>query len=122
MKSKHKINKQLKRKRSSYLVKTIISSSKNKNWKKIAEILSSSRKNKIEINLSKISAEIEDGKTIVVPGKILSQGEMEKKCKIVAFNISGKAKEKLLKSKCEVSNILEEIQKNPEGKNLKIVK
>ena len=121
MKSKSKINKQLERKKNSDLVQTIIKSSKNKGWKRVAEILSSPRKIKVGINLTKINDELEGDKIMVIPGKVLSQGEIEKKCKVVALNFSSQAMEKLLKSKCEVSSILDEIKKNPEGKNLKIL-
>lgn len=103
------------------LVETIIATKKNKNWSKIAEILSSPRKNKININLEKIDKETKQGDVVVIPGKVLSQGDINKKIKVVALNFSEKAKDKLLKSKCEVSTILEEIKKNPEAKEIRIL-
>jgi len=121
MKSKSLIKKQTKRKTSKMLVETIIATKKNKNWSKIAEILSSPRKNKININLEKIDKETKQGDVVVIPGKVLSQGDINKKIKVVALNFSEKAKDKLLKSKCEVSTILEEIKKNPEAKEIRIL-
>jgi len=122
MKSKTLIEKQLKRKTNTELVKTIIATKKNKNWLKIAEILSGPRKNRKNINLEKLNEESADGKTIVIPGKVLSQGGIRKKMKVAALGFSEKAKEKLLKAKCDISDILEEIKKNPEAKGIKILK
>ena len=112
----------MKKKTSSLLVKTIISAKKNKGWLKVAEILSGPRKKRVNINLEKINKEAEKGEKIVVPGKVLSQGEINKKLKIIALDFSEKAKEKLLKSKSESSSIIEEIQKNPEAKEIRILK
>jgi large subunit ribosomal protein L18e len=121
MKTRSKIEKQLQRKTNSNLVETIISSKKNKNWIKIAEILSGPRKNRTNLNLEELNKKIKDEKIVVVPGKILSQGELDKKIKVVALNFSERAKEKLSKSGSEALTILEEIKKNPEAKGIKIL-
>jgi large subunit ribosomal protein L18e len=121
MKSKSKIEKQLNRKTNSNLVETIIASKKNKNWIRIAEILSGPRKNRTNLNLEELNKKVEKEKIVVVPGKILSQGELDKKIKVVALNFSEKAKEKLSKAGSETLTILEEIKKNPEAKGVKIL-
>jgi len=61
-----------------------------------------------------------EGDSIVVPGKVLSQGELSKKVAIVAFAFSDKTREKLLKTKSQAITMLEEIKKNPEAKGLKV--
>ena len=66
--------------------------------------------------------ESKEGDTIVIPGKVLSQGELTKRIKIVAFSFSERAKEKLLSSKCGVSTIKDEIKKNPKAEGIRIVK
>ena len=119
MKSKVLIEKQLKTKNDKELVETVIAAKKNKNWFKVAEILASPRKNHKEVNLNDLN-KTED-KIIVVCGKVLSQGEVSKKMKVVAYKFSEKAKEKLIKAGCEVNNILDEIKKNPEAKEVKIL-
>ena len=58
---------------------------------------------------------------MVIPGKVLSQGEITKK-KIIALNFSKKAKEKIEKAGGKALSILEEIKLNPEMKGLKILK
>jgi large subunit ribosomal protein L18e len=122
MKSKTKIEKQLQRKTKSSLVRTIISTKKNDKWLEVAKILSGPRSKRANLNLKKIDEESKAGETIIIPGKVLSQGEITKKIKIVALGFSEKAKEKLLKSKSETLSILEEIKKNPEAKGIKILK
>ncbi len=122
MKSKTRIEKQLNKKTNPELVRTIIEAKKKKGWTEIAEILSSPRINKISMNLDKINETAKEGETIIIPGKVLSEGDLDKKIKIVAFNFSEKAKEKISKSKGEFLTILEEIKKNPEAKNVRIIK
>ncbi|MFH1326775.1 MAG: uL15 family ribosomal protein [archaeon] len=114
MKSKTKIEKQTKKKHNPELVETIRLAKKSKAWLKVASILSSSRKNKIQINLNEIKEDV------VVPGKVLSQGEIGK-TKVVAFSFSEKAKEKIVKAGGKTINILDEIKSNPEMKGLKIL-
>lgn len=120
-KSKTLIEKQMQRKHNQELVKTIIATKKNAKWFKVAELISSPRQRKISINLEKINKETKEGDIIVIPGKVLSQGEINKKIKVIALNFSEKAKEKLLKAKCEVSTILKETKKNPKAKGIKII-
>ena len=122
MKSKTLIEKQTKKKTNPELVKTIIAAKKKDNWNEIARILSGPRRQKINKNLDKINQEAKDGEIIVVPGKVLSQGELKKKIKISALSFSEKAKEKILESKSEILSILEEIKHNPEAKGIKILK
>jgi len=122
MKSKTLIEKQITRKTNSELVETIISAKKNVQWLGVAGILSTPRRKRVNINLDEIDKNTKEGEIVVIPGKVLSKGEMNKKIKVIAFNFSENAKTKLLKSKCEISNILEEIKKNPEAKGVKILR
>lgn len=122
MKSKTKIGKQVKRKTNPDLIKTLIDAKKHKNWLEIAGIISGPRRKRINLNLDEINKDAKDGETIVIPGKVLSQGEINKKIKIVALGFSENAKEKLSKSKKEFSTIDDEIKKNPECKNIRIIR
>ena len=122
MKSKSKIQKQSQRKKSIELVETIKSAKENKEWIGIASILSGPRRKRMNLNLSEINKNSKQGDTILVPGKVLSQGEIDKKIKIIALSFSARAREKLLSSKCEILSILEEIKSNKEMKNIKILK
>lgn len=122
MKSKTIIEKQLQKKKNKELVETIITAKKNETWLGVASTLAGPRRNRSNINLEEIDKKAEEGETIVVPGKVLSGGDVSKKIKIASLNFSEKAKEKLLKAGIELSNILEEIKKNPQAKNIKVLK
>ena len=122
MKSNTKIEKQLKKKTNPELVETIIAAKKNKGWEEVAKILSSSRKQRNDLNLGKINEEVKEGEQVIIIGKVLSNGELNKKIKIIALSFSEKAKEKILKVKGDMSNILDEIKKNPDAKGLRILK
>lgn len=123
MKSNTKIEKQTQRKTNQEIVETIIAAKKKEGWNELAGILSSPRRNRISLNLNEIEKKAPaEGNVIVIPGKVLSQGEINKKMKIVALNFSEKAREKLLNSKYEILSILEEIKKNPDAKGVKILR
>jgi len=120
MKSITKISKQESKKTNSELVETIRLAKKNKEWQAVAHIISGSRRNRINLNLDKISKEAKAGEAIVVPGKVLSLGEIDKKIKVIALGFSSQAKEKLKKAGCETLTILEAIKANV--KEFKILK
>jgi len=121
MKTKTKIESQLQKKTNKELVETVIAAKKKEKWIEVASILSSPRRESININLSQIDSLAKDGELIVIPGKVLSQGDINKKIKIVAYKFSEKAKERLLKSKIQISSIMDEIKKNPDAKGIRIL-
>ncbi|MBI2043641.1 50S ribosomal protein L18e [Candidatus Pacearchaeota archaeon] len=122
MKSKSRIERKAKRKTSAALVEVIRDSKKLENWNQVSDIISSPKRKSIIFNLSEIDEMSKDGENIVVPGKVLSQGEISKKIRLVALRFSKMAEEKLLKSKTEFSYIKDEIKKNPQAKNLRILR
>lgn len=119
--SKTKLFERIKNKRNPELIETIIQCKKNEAWINIGKIISSSRNNTPVVNLDKIDKESKEGDVIVVPGKVLSQGEVIKKIKLIALNFSQTAREKLNKSKIEFIILLEEIKKNPRAQGIKII-
>ena len=122
MKSKSLIERQLKRKTNPELVETLIAAKKAKAWREIAGLISTPRKRHVSINLSEIDKRAKKGETVIIPGKVLSQGGLNKKIKIAALGFSEKAREKLLKSGSEAISILKEIKSNPDAKGIKILK
>lgn len=122
MKSLTKIKKQSRKKTNQELVETILKAAKNEKWMDVARILSGPRRSRVNVNLEKINEEAEDGEKILVPGKVLSQGEVSKKIKIIAMNFSENAREKLSREKKEFSTIDEEIKKNPNAEGIRILR
>ncbi|NCN86221.1 50S ribosomal protein L18e [archaeon] len=120
IKSKTKIETQLRTKTNPELVEVIVLAKKNPAWIEVASLMTSPGSKTSEKNLSEIQKA--EGKTIVVPGKVLSQGEITKKVKVVAFKFSEKAKEKLKNAGCEAISLKEEILNNKEAKEVTILK
>ncbi|MBU3907117.1 MAG: 50S ribosomal protein L18e [Nanoarchaeota archaeon] len=121
MKTKTKIGKQVKKKLNRELFETIIIAKKNDAWLKVASLLSSPKSRRIIVNLSEIEKQTKEGDTVVIPGKILSQGDITKKIRVAALGFSESAREKLLKTKSEVVTLMEEIKKNPKANGIKII-
>lgn len=66
-------------------------------WKDLAERIEKPKRNNTVINVEKLDnlGKKFKGKTLIVPGKILSEGIMNNKVKIVALDASTKAIEKI---------------------------
>lgn len=120
IKSKTKIETQLQKKTNPVLVQTVVLAKKNPSWIEVASILTKPGKERKDFNLSAI--ESAEGEVVVVPGKVLSQGTVSKKKKVVALSFSENAKKKLAEAGCEVSTITEEIKKNKDAKGVVILK
>lgn len=121
MKSKTTIDKQLRRKTSDSVRETIILAKKKDAWVSIAERLSAPRRRRPQVNLDRVAEAAQEGKTIVVPGKVLSQGFLDKKVKIVALAFSDAAKQKILAAQGSVHTLKEEILANPTAKEVLIL-
>ncbi|HEX55152.1 MAG: 50S ribosomal protein L18e [Candidatus Altiarchaeales archaeon] len=90
-------------------------------WIRVAEELSRSRRNRRVLNLWKLNRYANDGETVIVPGKVLGDGNLNKKLNVAAFKFSESAKEKINNSGSEFMTIDELMKKNPTGRNVKII-
>ncbi|MEF8880110.1 MAG: 50S ribosomal protein L18e [Candidatus Thermoplasmatota archaeon] len=90
-------------------------------WKDIALRLEKPSRNWAEVNLGKISKNLDDKEIAVVPGKVLSTGNVDKKIKVAAWDFSDKAIEKIEKAGGKHMNIKELLDKNPKGENVRIM-
>ena len=90
-------------------------------WRRVAGDLSKSTRQRRVVNLYKINQFARDGEIILVPGKVLSLGDLDKKVEVAAFQFSSSAKDKILKSNGVVMSIQDLLQKNPEGKKVRIL-
>jgi large subunit ribosomal protein L18e len=120
--TKSKIKFRTKKKSNPELEATIYSALKHTEWAKIASILSGPSRAHSALNLYQIDKHAKAGDIVIVPGKILSEGNVSKKVKICALSISKLAKEKLKESKSEFATILDEIKKNPKAEGVKLLR
>ena len=93
----------------------------SKFWKRVMEDLNRSTRQRREVNVYKIDKFAQEGETVLVPGKVLSVGEMHKKVNVAAFNFSSEARRKIADAKGKVLSIKELLQQNPEGKRVRIL-
>lgn len=105
-----------------HLQKLIVDLKKSKKpiWKAIAGRLEKPSRLRASVNIRKINKYTKDGETVVVPGKVLSDGELEHKVTIAALSFSYSTLKKL-KGKAECLNIHELLKKNPSGSGVRIL-
>jgi large subunit ribosomal protein L18e len=101
-------------------LKTLAIKEKVKFWKRIAKELEKPTRNRRIINVAKIDKVTKDGDKIIVPGKVLSVGELSHKVDVTALNFSKVAKEKI-NNKGNTTSIRELMKKNPKAKGIKII-
>lgn len=91
-------------------------------WKYIAYLLSMPTRKRVEVNLWKIQKYASDGKIIIVPGKVLGYGILNKKVKVIAYKFSKSAEEKLRKNGIEYERLNDILNKKLDLKNVIILK
>lgn len=116
-----KLKKRSSRKTKPSLKETLAEGIKNKEWHSLVKTLSGPTRKHSSVNLEQIEKESKAGEVIVVPGKILSKGELKNKLTISALSISELAIEKLKSSKSEFIFLKDYIKKNPKAQGVKIL-
>jgi len=93
-------------------------------WRDIAKRLEKPRRNYAAVNLSKINRYSDANDTILVPGKVLSAGAIDKPVTVAALGFSKKAFEEISKcgdGKGKCMSIEELVENNPKGSGVKII-
>ena len=90
-------------------------------WKRIATELEKPTRQKREVNIFKIEKYARDGEVIIVPGKVLGSGAINKKVTVAALDFSDSARDKIVSSKGEALSIQALVEKNPGAKNIRIM-
>ena len=90
-------------------------------WKDVAQRLERSNRRTAEVNLSDIARYAEAGETVLVPCKVLSNGDLENKVDVVALKFSAKAQAKIESAGGECISIEEIMESNPKGSNIRIM-
>ena len=85
-------------------------------WKRIAKELEKPTRRQREVNVSRINKHTKDKETIIVPGKVLGDGEIDHEATVAALTFTQSAKDKL-----NTITIKELLKKEPKGKNIRII-
>ncbi|MHA1797904.1 MAG: 50S ribosomal protein L18e [Candidatus Helarchaeota archaeon] len=94
---------------------------KRRVWRAVARKLDKPKKDSIKVNIFKLNKLTKPKEVIVVPGKVLGDGELDHQITIAAFSFSEKARIKLLEKKVKIQSIEELFESNPKGANVKII-
>ncbi|PIN80292.1 50S ribosomal protein L18e [Candidatus Woesearchaeota archaeon CG10_big_fil_rev_8_21_14_0_10_34_8] len=90
-------------------------------WKRVAADLAGSTSKRCVVNLSRINRYAKKDECVIVPGKVLSSGELTQPVQVAAFGFSKSAKEKIENANGKVMSIHQLIEKNPKGKEVRIL-
>ncbi len=93
---------------------------KRRIWKKISKKIAGPRRNRVEANLYRINKKTKKGDVIIVPGKVLANGNLDHQLTIACLNSSKSAIKKIKASGSKLMSIEELLKENPEGKNVKV--
>ena len=90
-------------------------------WKDIAKRLERSSRNWPVVNLDRIDKHIRENETALIPGKVLSDGNLTKKISIAAWSFSDRSVEKIKKAGGKTLSIQDLMKNNPKGKDIRIL-
>lgn len=91
-------------------------------WGAASDLLANPGKARVEVNLARISRVAEDGGAILVPGKVLGTGVIDRKITVGAFSFSSGARFKIEASGGSALTIEQFAKKFPKGSGARIVK
>ncbi|MFQ6086646.1 MAG: 50S ribosomal protein L18e [Candidatus Bathyarchaeia archaeon] len=90
-------------------------------WRDVAKRLSTSRRRRVAVNLSRLNRYTKAKETVIVPGKVLGAGTLDHPINVAAFTFSEQARAKILRAKGKCLSIQELMKKNLKGTNVKIM-
>lgn len=81
----------------------------------VAKMLSKPKQQQITVNLNRLNRVTSENQTVIVPGKLLSLGEINHKLTVYAHRVSNAAKEKLTKAGCNVHDMNQLVADQPKN-------
>jgi len=90
-------------------------------WARVAELLAKPTRERPAVNLSKINRYADEGDMVIVPGKVLGAGVLEKRVTIAAYSFSEAALEKIKASGSRAITLEQALRENPRGSRTKII-
>ena len=91
-------------------------------WTEASFMLAGPTKNRVQVNLGRISRLTDEGDAVFVPGKVLGTGLIGRKRIIGAFAFSASARSKIEATGGSALSVEEFLNKYPKGSGVKLVK
>ncbi len=90
-------------------------------WRDVAGRLEKPRRTHAEVNLSRIERYATEEETVVVPGKVLGSGALQKSVTVAAVDFSSSARTKIEGADGEVLHLEQAIEQHPDGSNVRVI-
>ncbi len=90
-------------------------------WQDVAERLEKPRRSHAEVNLGRIERYASEDETVVVPGKVLGSGVLQKEVTVAAVDFSGTAQTKI-EQVGETMKLEQILEQNPDGSNVRVIR
>ena len=90
-------------------------------WQDVADRLEKPRRTHAEVNLGQIERYAREDETVVVPGKVLGSGVLEKEVTVAAVDFSSTARTKI-DQVGEAVSLEQAIENNPEGSHVRVIR
>ncbi|ACV12684.1 ribosomal protein L15 [Halorhabdus utahensis DSM 12940] len=90
-------------------------------WSDVAERLEKPRRTHAEVNLGRIERYAQEDETVVVPGKVLGSGVLQKDVTVAAVDFSSTAERKI-DQVGETLRVEQALEDNPDGSNVRVIR
>ncbi len=90
-------------------------------WKRLIKELERPTRHKKPVNLYRVAKHSREGEIVVVLGKLLAVGELDKPLTIAAHLCSGQAKSKVSEKKGKVISFKELVEQYPKAEKVRII-
>jgi large subunit ribosomal protein L18e len=90
-------------------------------WQDVAARLEKPRRTHAEVNLGRIERYAQEDETVIVPGKVLGSGALQKSVTVAAVDFSSTAETKI-EQVGETIDLEQAIEQNPEGSNVRVIR
>ena len=91
-------------------------------WSTVADRLEKPRSTHAEVNLGRIERYADEDETVVVPGKVLGSGRLQKNVTVAAVDFSSTAETKIRQADGETLELEQALEQNPDGSDVRVIR
>lgn len=91
-------------------------------WSDVADRLEKPRRTHAEVNLGRIERYAQENETVIVPGKVLGSGVLQKDVTVAAVDFSSTAKTKIEQADGEPIELEQAVEQNPSGSEVRVIR
>ncbi|GAA0202178.1 LSU ribosomal protein L18AE [Haladaptatus litoreus] len=103
-------------------LKSVSRSEETDVWNDVATRLEKPRSTHAEVNLGRIERYAQEDETVIVPGKVLGSGVLQKNVTVAAVDFSSTAETKIEQANGDPIQLEQAIEQNPNGANVRVIR